>query len=258
MLAASAAWGVEPSMAQEAVANLRSGRVASAVFSGKLASGKDSVADAVGVRLAELGLGQARVHQTSEPMRRELDEIIAIVGAAPSEDDAVLSLAREQNLSYLASVEITRVLFEKTRGALPKASERTDTNRYLLQYLADEGRRSADPDYWVRKFFPTLMADLAEGRSALLSGIRHPNEILPAQVLGIMTVRLAVSRGVQENRLRGRDGLAPNPALIDSVNECALDGFVGFNLVVGNDDDMGATVSCVIDHLIPHVQGLLD
>ena len=97
-----------------------------------------------------------------------------------------------------------------------------------------------------------MFATLAQGRSAFLSGGRYPNEVLPAQSLGIQVVRTEVSREVQIARLVSRDGIAPDLALLDDPNECALDDFVGFNVVVNNDGDLEPTLEIVRAELVEH------
>jgi hypothetical protein len=252
--AAAARIGVNQATTRAAIAALASGTVASVVFSGKMASGKDTVAEEVGRSLARHGISVPIVHRTSDPIRTELDRVISLVTQATSPDEAVTSVHAQMGLSASVSQHLAEALYDETRNERISADARTDLNRHLLQYLADEGRRSIDPDYWIKQFFGRMLATLAQSSSAFLSGGRYPNEILPSQQLGLMTVRLEVSRPVQEGRLTGRDGLAPNYVLLDNPNECALDDFVGFNLVVDNDGDMAPTIEAITNEVLDHVE----
>ena len=254
VLRAASLLRVDPDLAAKADQHLRSGRVFAAVFSGKMASGKDTVAEKIAELLTETS-GQVDVHRTSDPIRAELDEVIRSTAAAKSPEEALASV-NEIGYPVHASAHMVEMLFGPTRDRVITAAARTDENRHLLQYLADEGRRSVDPDYWIRQFFLRMLQSLAEGRSAFLSGCRYPNEIGPAQSLGMLTVRLEVSREVQAERLGGRDGLAPNPELVDNPNECALDSYAGFNLVVANDGELEPTLEAVSSELWAHSRRL--
>ena len=249
--------GVDTVVAEAAIDALRSRRVTCAVFSGKLASGKDTVAEEVGLRLhRDYHLAPAAIHRTSDPIRAELNQVIHLVGAAGSPTEATRTLRDRMDFPLDAAAHMATDLFPRIHAGPLTAETRTDANRHLLQYLADGGRRAVDPDYWVKQVFPRLLATLADGHSVMLSGGRYPNEIGPAHALGMVTVRLVISRAVQEARLTGRDGIAPNRTLLDDPNECALDDFAGFNLVVGNDDALDPTVAAVTREIAAHVQRL--
>ena len=252
MRIAASALGIDHLIVDRAVANLQSGRVVAAVFSGKMASGKDTVAEEIAKHLVNHGLPAAVVHRTSDPIRAELDEAIALIESAASQDDAVTSLVEKMNLLTPVAQHLVDELYDLTRTMKINASDRTDLNRHLLQYLADAGRRAVDPGYWIKQFFARMVETLANGSSAFLTGGRYPNEIGPAQSLGMMTIRLDVSRAVQEQRLTGRDGLRPNPELLENPNECALDDFVGFNLVISNEGELHVAVDAAIHELVEH------
>ena len=252
ILRAAEALEIGHEVAQLATSALLEGRAVSAIFSGKMGSGKDTLAERISPELTPYGIAPAIIHRTSDPIRAELNEAISHIITSTSRREATLRLIDEMALSKAVAAHIVDELFEITRTSRPTAEERTNVNRHLLQYLADEGRRSVDPEYWTRRCFATMFATLAQGRSAFLSGGRYPNEVLPAQSLGIQVVRTEVSREVQIARLVSRDGIAPDLALLDDPNECALDDFVGFNVVVNNDGDLEPTLEIVRAELVEH------
>jgi len=252
ILRAAERLGIDEEAVRLAASGLLEGRVVSAVFSGKMGSGKDTLAERVSPELALHGIAPAIIHRTSDPIRAELNEAIGRIISSTSRRDATTRLVDEMSLPKPVAAHIVDELFETTRTTRPTAEERTNVNRHLLQYIADEGRRSVEPEYWTRQCFATLFATLAQGRSAFLSGGRYPNEVLPAQSLGIMAVRIEVSREVQVARLISRDGIAPDLSLLDDSNECGLDDFVGFNLVVNNNGELDPTLSIVRDELVEH------
>lgn len=248
-----------PDVATAAVEALRSGEVTAYIVSGKLAAGKDAIAAAIAERLVTDGhIDEAPIGlQTSSPMRAELQQLFTDGAEAATLAALEATFRGPRNLPGAAAAHLAQVIWPMTRDETPSAETRTDTNRHLLQYLADDGRRATNPDYWVYAMFPLALSALADGRSVFISGIRYPNEIAPAQRLGFATIRLGVSRSVQEARLRDRDGLAPNPALLDDPNECALDTFVGYTLHVGNDDGIDATVDTCVNTIVEHRKRLM-
>lgn len=259
MHAATTKIGAPADVAAAAIDALRSGSAVAYVLSGKLASGKDAVAAASAEQLAAAGFAPANCHRSSDAIRDELRDVIAVVADSVDERRAVEAV-QLMGVPSSAAQHLVDELFVPTRHAsqLPVPEERTDWMRHLLQYHADYGRRSVDEDWWVRAMFTSALESLAAGRSAYIAGIRYPNEIAPAMALGFMTVRLAVGRKVQEARLRARDGLDPLPELLDNTNECALDDYPGFNLIVRNDGPMGPTVARTVEYMMDHVAALVE
>jgi hypothetical protein len=256
MLAGAAVLGINPDIATAAIKNMCSGLAVGAIFSGKMASGKDTVADHISLALTRDGLPAPVVHRTSDPIRAELNAAIAIIAASETLSQATDNLVDQMYLPPVVSAEIAQTLFETTRWARPAAEDRTNTNRYLLVYLADRGRRDVDPDYWVKKCFTEMITTLASGRTALLTGGRYPNEVFPAQVIGLMAIRIEVSPEVQLHRVKSRDGIDPDPSLFLTENECALDNYVGFNLKVTNNDRPEPTVEVILAHIKEHSRQL--
>ena len=248
--------GIDPELVRAATTVYACAEADFTVFSGKLACGKDTLAEMLAAQSAAVGR-PAETQRTSDPIREELDQAIALVeegwGAG---DDLVATAGRlrdEMGLAPEPATHIAESLLEPIReGEHPRAADRTHLNRHLLVYLADEGRRVVDPAYWTRRFFDRALRTVAEGRSVFLTGARYPNEIGPAQAFGACVVRLAVSRETQIARLFARDGLEPRPEALDNVNECALDDYVGFNLVVTNDGEPQPTVEVVRRFLDAH------
>jgi dephospho-CoA kinase len=250
---AGAHLSVHPDVIERAVEVYRTQQVAGVVFSGKMACGKDTLAAKLNEMLVEKEYAPAVVHATSDPIRRELGQAIALIQAARSAQQAEIDVAYEMGLSDHVAKHLAEELYPLTQCGAVSPHERTDLNRHLLVYLADEGRRSVDPDYWTRLFFADVLSSIADGYSSFLTGCRYPNEIVPAQALGIFTVRVEVSPEVQAARLRSRDNIEPKKEAIENPNECALDHFSGFNLVVGNDDGYEPTLRSIAKSVEPHV-----
>lgn len=241
-------------LADRVITAYASGSVVALVLSGKMASGKDFLAECVSTELSRRGLPLATIHRTSDPIRAELDQAIAVVRASSGPAHAVTGLVESMGLPRQAAQHIVTYIYDDP--GIVNAQDRTDANRHLLVYLADEGRRSVTPDYWVERTMLSMLNTIASGHTAILTGARYPNEILPAQALGMFVARIEVSPEVQRIRLSGRDGLAVRPEVTNNINECALDRYVGFNLVVGNDGAPEPTTEAIVADLTAHGRAL--
>jgi thymidylate kinase len=244
---------INPDVIERAIEMYRSGQVAGVVFSGKMGCGKDTLAVKLNETLVAKEFAPAVVHATSDPIRRELGQAIALIQAAGSMQQGEIDVACAMGLSDHVAKHLAEELFPLTELGAVSPHSRTDLNRHLLVYLADEGRRAVDPTYWTKLFFAEVLGSIAEGNSSFLTGCRYPNEIIPAQALGILTVRIEVSPEVQAARLKKRDGHESTKEALENPNECALDSFSGFNLVVGNDDSFEPTIRSIAKNVDPHV-----
>ena len=232
----------------------RGSSVTAGVFTGKMYSGKDTVADQVAAALHVPGSPEAERHTVSDGIREEYAQILRIIKDASGPKVALKNLCGEMNLDDRPANYFFSSLFTVLREQDIDANERTPLNRTMTIYLADDGRRSADPEYWVKVSFRRMLSALSTGHSAYLAGCRYPNEISPALALGIHTTRLEISHEVQAQRGLARDGHLPDPKVILGVNECALDEFTGLNLIVGNDDDIETTLGVITEDFHSHAE----
>lgn len=247
--------GIAEATAFDAWVTLTTGDAAGLVLSARLAAGKDAVAEEIARRG---NFGPTDIHRTSDPIRYELNAIIDLVRVSADEHDARRGVEAMGITSEPARILVRAITQELDTGRQLRAEMRTDLARFLLVYLADEGRRSVDPDYWVPRFFAPMLESLARGHSATLTGSRYPNEVIPAQAFGLYVVRLEVSRAVQLERLAQRDGIVHDESILSNPNETALDRFAGFNLVLDNDGPILPTVETIEEHLESHKVGLTD
>jgi phosphohistidine swiveling domain-containing protein len=246
--------GIDYDTSEAAIANILSGVATGAVLTGKMVSGKDTVAQHLADHLESLGNPTPVIHRSSDPIREELNEAIAIITEAGTQEEATANVATQLFVPDGVAIHVTEKLFETTRWTVPSAEERSNVHRYLLVYWADRGRRDIEPEYWVRSCFTRVVNTIASGHSALLSGGRYPNEIRPAQLLGLLAVRIAVDLEVQIARVRARDDIEPDPELFLTENECALDDYIGFNLKVTNNGTPEPTVDVILRHIEKHIR----
>jgi hypothetical protein len=247
--------GISDDVISKALVTLHSGHAVAATFSGKLCSGKDTVAERANDIISANGYTPGRLLASSDAIKVEVGNAIS-VSAQSNTASEVYNYLREVDMPESPSAHLAELLFENTRDGEFDVTVRTDLTRNLLAYWGVQGRRSTNPLYWVHKSMAAMFKALSEGHSAFISGARFPNEVFNYQVLGITVIRLQVSRSVQEHRLWGRDGLEPKPEALEAEGECALDGYIGFSLEVGNDGDITATLDVTVAEIEAHVARL--
>ena len=241
IVSAATGFGVDQGLATIAAEMICEREVVMLGFSGKLASGKDSVAAGV---VASVGLEPAIHFSFAKPLKDEVD--------------LAIGLAKSGRLSYLRdelrvqSAEVCRTFEDLLVDALTEdpdatARSRTAGMRRVLQFWGTEVRRAERDDYWVSKAVDTALRHASEGRSIYYTDGRFPNEIAGSQQIGFLVVRLEVSPEVQAQRLEARDGLAPDPVSLLHPSEIALDHFKGFDLITRNEGPFDQTVGFVSD-----------
>lgn len=226
----------------EVLAKISSGQVWGLAVSGKLASGKDTIAALALQRLVEGG--PCEQQSWAMPLKNEMDQILAVMRNADSKKDA-LGLIVEQNVSRLHAQMLMTELWEEARNGA-HARSRTPKIRWALQYLGTDIRREQHPDYWVTRAIEMAKTSIFGGSSVFFTDCRFPNEVEAARKIGLYTVRLEVSEEVQRQRLRNRDGLRLDPVSSVHPSETALDGYNGFDVVVNNDGPIIEAVEVVV------------
>jgi len=216
------------------------------VISGRLASGKDTVAEAA---MQAIGRPDAVRVSFATALRREVDEIIDAV-RRNDPFDAVAVVAETGGITKKQAECIAELIC----GALAldfsvTSRNRTREIRTLLQKWGTDIRRAADSGYWVKQAMLQVVELLAEGRAVYVTDARFINEVEPARRLGFLAVRLEVDLPIRGARLYARDGLAIDPAAENHPSEKELEGHQGFDLWVDNSGFLEDSVRDVTDAL---------
>lgn len=221
--------GVDPDALAFAREQLLSGAVWGLAVSGKLASGKDTVA---GMVMDELGADRREHLSWATPLKDGLDEMLDVMRESESPDEAVERVV-QRDVKLVHAQKLVYELWSEAREGV-KARSRTPRVRWALQYFGTDVRRAEDPDYWVRLAVRNCVSAIQEGRSVYFTDCRFPNEVEAAAALGLYTVRLEISPEEQERRLRSRDGLGFDSSAASHPSETALDAYKNFDLIVNN------------------------
>jgi dephospho-CoA kinase len=246
-LEAAAFIGIDDLTALKAQNNLIDGKIILLAVSGKLASGKDSVARAA---VTELGYPDASHHYYAAAMKNEVDQAIAIISNAKDANEAVRRIVDEQDVPENQARKVTGWLLQALNDNPSLHSRiRSKIMRDVLQLWGTEIRRAQDPDYWVKKTLRAAIAAASQGESIYITDVRFPNEVLFAQALGFTVVRIEISPETQANRLAVRDSLPISPDTLNHSSETALDNFAGFDLVLDNNGPLASTVTLLVDSI---------
>jgi dephospho-CoA kinase len=250
--ATAAAAGCSDRTIAAAWRHITHGDVIGLTVSGKLASGKDTVAE---LALMVTGDGDA-IHQSfATPLKAEFNTIIDICRTADSGRDATAAVAATLGLTVADSSRMVELAYDEVRAdETLTAYSRTDRIRTALQELGTDIRRGQDGDYWVKKAITSIVDVYASGRSVFFTDCRFPNEADGSRWLAMCVVRLDVTAETQRKRLYARDALAPDPQALAHPSEIALDDYPHFDLRVNNDGALPPVVREVADLLVVHRQ----
>ena len=217
------------------------------VVSGRLAGGKDTVAEAV---MARLGCHDAVRVSFATALRREVDELIDAVRLhGPENARAVVA-----ETSGVATARVARSadLICAALAADPTVHSylRTKEIRLLLQEWGTDVRRAGDDEYWVKQAMREVVTHLAANRPVYVTDARFVNEVEAAKQLGFLAVRLEVALPIRAARLKARDGLDIDPLAENHPSEQQLENYQEFDLWVDNSGPLDHAVSAVRDAVL--------
>lgn len=238
-------YGVDPDTAAAAVTRQAGGNLKLLAVTGKLASGKDTIAEAV------MSYWQVKPFHLSfaAALKREMDELMSLMRGAANREEAV-SLVSSRGATPEQSARMVELLFDQVRSN-PEltARSRTPEIRAALQVWGLDVRRGQDPEYWVKQAVLSAAQAIAKGEHVMITDVRFPDEVRACQAIGFTVVRLEVRPEVQAERLWARDGLLPDPVAINHASETALDGYEGFDLSIDNNGSIPDGVNAVVGWL---------
>ncbi len=237
------AHGVPSDVVEAAVSRIVDRSVILLGFSGKLASGKDSVAARI---VDKLRLDPVMHYSFAQPLKDEVDQVLDLARRGSLHTfGEVMSVREGEPASQL------RRLVELALLADPACDARTRTPemRRVLQFWGTEIRRADDYDYWVKRATRAVFDQVSAGTHVYYTDGRFPNEILGSQSIGFRVFRLQVDPAVQAERLAHRDGLSIDADAQLHPSEIALDDFAEFDLVVDNNGPFERTVTSIMNWL---------
>lgn len=238
-------------VAELALYNLQNGNASFVTVSGKIGAGKDTVAPLL-LDLMEISESDRKQDSFARTLKEEIDQVIRLVIAAETAEDAAQLTAATQGVSIeKARITVHYIWEELTWNEELTAYSRTTGIRSALQFWGTEVRREQDDNYWVNKTIQRVLALACKGTSSYITDSRFPNEADAVRDAGGLTIRLLVSPEEQERRIAARDGLTISAAARAHVSETALDNYENFHVVVDTDElDAKAVAGVIMEEIV--------
>lgn len=213
--------------------------------SGKMASGKDTLAplmmDIISKNTPKQRLGY------SDVLRKEANAVFQYYR------DWKEKYTKNQRLILLDRTE--KFLIREygmrpihAKNAVARLSQEIDTNNdvnaeqrtvWMRDFLIDLGGvwHTVDNPYYLPNQMWNIAAEfINNGIDVYLTGGRLLPDILGPASKGSLTVRIQVDREVQKKRIKERDNIDVTDSVLDSYSECALDDYNHiFDIVITNN-----------------------
>lgn len=227
-------YSIDTIMAAQAIENLLQGRVVLLAVSGKFGSGKDTSAPKL---MEELGAAVTQHEFFARPLKDEVQQVIDILAASETLQEGVLKLSATMGAKVNLMDVVAGYLYAGVQaGEITSSYQRTPEVRSALQFWGTEVRRAQDEDYWVKRAMQSTLALLAAGVSVFVTDARFINEIEAILSVDGYAVRLDISREVQKERIKLRDGIIPTEEALNHKSETELDNFEHFSARVNTDE----------------------
>lgn len=236
-------YGVPADYAESASDLIAKGHVRIIGFSGKMGSGKDTVAPIVSDAVTR---HSAKHLFFSVHLKNEVNDIIRLIGAGANLTETAGIVAREMGVSTDDADEVVGLLYDPVRkNPTLSAFDRTVVTRKVAQVWGTGVRRAQDENYWVDKAVVDIIRSIESypDKGSLspsnplvvyITDARFPNEIDALVEIGAYAARLNVSPEQQRRRILSRDGLEVSDEQLSHLSETALDNY-SFHAIVDTD-----------------------
>lgn len=257
MSAFSERLNLDPQVTSKAELMLSRGEVAWVVMSGKICSGKDTVAPLLDLPGKTVIISYGSILR--EKLTLALDSLRLARYMNRDEEFQVNSLRRILELEDSQAQELLMLLdkeFEVDENV--SSYGRTDNMRYILQKLGSDWL--PHPDFLPRLAAVRAIEVLENGDSVVAAGSRFLPDVEIPKLAGGFTVRLDVNRKTQLRRLESRDNLTMTNKLLDSLNhpgEIALDDYP-HDIRVDNNDDSPGQLTQLMDMINVEVRSIIE
>lgn len=238
-------YNIENSIVRAAQENIYNGEVKLIGFSGKICSGKDTVAENYLKSLKKKEKGSTFF---AEYLKAEITVIMGIIREEYQNTPVIKRMLKTyvktsiQRISKEMGVteEEAKIVYgmvseDAITSDVSNGFTRTPGIRSGTQHWATEIRREQNPLYWVQKTASTFTQMIADGVDTVVTDVRFPNEAQSILDLGGILVRLDVSLSEQQRRLLVRDGIGINRDQLMHTSEISLDEYYKFTVRVNTD-----------------------
>lgn len=228
---------------EAAQSNFESGAVHVLGFSGKKASGKDTLSEAV-ASLMERGGEEVEMLAFAAALKAEATAMMGCIHTGLQLKHTEAKIASDLESKWNVPQDQSETLVQAIIGELSAEGGETLTgwNRTqgvlkFVQFLGTEVRQPQNKYYWVGNVMERVVFNCFRGVSSLITDVRFPHEMEPLVDIGAPVVRVDVTREAQIRRLQNRDGLRPSDESLSHPSEMRLDDCDAFSLRVENSTD---------------------
>ena len=247
--------GLNIETVQQAIENLTTGQSAFIGVSGKIGSGKDTVAPIL-MKILTNNVQQVEIVQEyfAKPLKMEVQQVIDIIREEIARNEEVewaypiavknVSIAMgidEQDAEYVVETLFHDIADDEEENI--HSYNKVHSVRTVLQYWGTEVRRKQDDNYWVNKAIKAVYEHIANGRSVYVSDVRFPNEADAIKEFLGNVIRLDVSDEEQSRRILARDNVEVTEMARQHSSEVALDSYEKFNARILTDGFSPAEVA---------------
>lgn len=194
-------------------------------FSGKIASGKDTLANALQMNLKKDLNVNFEIISFGYFLKDELKDFIDNLYF----DERILS-----NIFQISIDDIKKckeILYTEENCDI---KNKTNNIRKLLQYYGTNIRRKQDKNYWINRLIYYIKN--SKTNNFIITDSRFVNEIESLNIFDTFKIDLRISKDEQLRRITNRDGTILSLDELNHLSECELDGYKNFDLILDVDD----------------------
>lgn len=235
----------DPIALKNAIYILNSGQVSIVGFSGKKASGKDTIAEIFKAQ-HEADFGPVAFAPFAAALKSEASNIISFIHNSlnPNVNTPAEQAQHEMTLLYNFSDEESYNVYHLLKNCLatPDSASidgwtRTEEVWAFLRMLGTDIRQPQDKIHWVRRTVNSIVNNTNNGISTFCQDTRFIHEAASLGEMGAYVARIDIDPRVQALRLKGRDGVEANISALTHSSETELDHYSDFDIRVDNSVD---------------------
>lgn len=218
-------------------------------ISGKMGSGKDTVASLLGERIPQSGENVV-IRSFADGLKDEVARIVTYALMSQSKQDFCDSVTSWSRISSTQAQELLKVLHPLIASLLEQRVEANEVTaellyrnpadkplvREVLKFWGNDVRRAQNPDYWVDMAAVYAKEQVGSGVSCIIPDVRRQNEAGFINDSGGLLVRLNVSEKEQRRRLLSRDNKLSDRSAFTHITETDLDDYDRFDVILDTDN----------------------
>lgn len=217
-------------------------------ISGKMGSGKDTVASLIAERFSQSG-EKVVIRSLADSLKEEVARLVADALMSQSEQGFCDSVTSWSRISSIQAQELLKVLHPLVVSLLEQMVESNEVTaellyrnpadkplvREVLKFWGNDVRRAQNPDYWVNMAAGYTEEQRSMGVSCVIPDVRRQNEAGFIKDAGGLLVRLNVSEEEQRRRLLRRDNKLSDRSAFTHITETDLDDYDRFDIILDTD-----------------------